>query len=274
MHRPLILLAPDEPATGGEPAAPEAPVPVDAPEAVAPVVTPPAAAPWAADIAAALEAEDPAAALDEFMRTKQQPYVTKLEAERKEALDKSWLFDTMNEDPVAGLQELAEQVWGPEVATRMLELVSEGATPEEAEAIVEAEGEATPDLSKLSPEVREAVEFAQSEKAAREAAAAAATESEAQAAIEAEYMAWHEKTLKDNPDIVGHDLHAYVATHDDMEAGLAAYRAAHPAPEKPAPPPTIGGSTTGGIPATRPSGGSFADTMGGIWDQMAGTAPR
>lgn len=271
MKLPLIFLAPDEPVTGGEPDAPEA-----APaEVVAPVVTPPAAAPWAADIAAALAAADPAAALDTYMREKNQPYVTKLEERAKAAEDKSWLFDQMNDDPVAGLQELAEQVWGPETATRMLELVTAGATPEEAEAVVEAEAaEGAVDLSKLPPEVREAVEFAQSEKTARAAAETAKTEADAQAAIETEYLAWHKQTLEANPDIKANTLHAYVASADDMEAGLAAYRADFPAPVKAAAPPTIGGATTGGIAAARPSGGSLNDIMGGVWESMAGTGPR
>lgn len=253
------------PAPAEAPAAPAA-------EVIAPVAVPPAAAPWAADIAAALAAEDPAAALDTFMRTKQQPYTTKLEERAKAAEDKSWLFDQMNDDPVAGLQELVEQVWGPEVATQMLELIEAGATPAEAEAVVEAEGAV--DLSKLSPEVREAVEFARSEKTARAAAETAATEAEAQAAIETEYMAWHKSTLDANPDIKANTLHAYVASADDMAAGLAAYRADFPAPAAAPPPPTIGGATTGGVPASRPSGGSLADTMAGVWDAMAGTAPR
>lgn len=272
-------------------AIPPVPAPAEVPAAVpeaapAPVVTPPAAAPWAADIAAALAAADPAAALDTYMREKNQPYVTKLEERAKAAEDKSWLFDQMNDDPVAGLQELAEQVWGPDVATRMLELVTAGVPVEgaqaqaaseaaaaagasTAQAVAAGEAAGAVDLSKLPPEVQEAVEFAKAEKAAREAAATAKTEADAQAAIEAEYATWHAQVLKDNPDIIADTLHAYVASHDDMEAGLAAYRAVYPAPAAAPPPATIGGSTTGGIPDTRPAGGSMRDIMADVWDKMA-----
>ena len=263
----------------------EAPVPVEAaaPPEPAPATAPPAA-PWQADIAAALAAPDPAAALDEYMRTKQQPYITKLEAERTAALDKAWVFDSFNDDPAAALAEVAAQVWGDDVAGRMAELVAAGATPEDAEeqAVTEAvtEADGALDLSKLPPEVREAVEFAQSEKAAKAEAETAKTAADAQAAAEAEYMTWYDKTVADNADLKSdkaraNALHAYVAAADDMEAGLAAFRADFPAPAAPEAPVTLGGgASTGGIQPARPSGGSFADVMGGVWDAMAGTAPR
>lgn len=267
----------------------------------APAATPPAAAPWAADIAAALAAPDPAAALDEFMRTKQQPYITKLEAERTAALDKAWVFDSFNEDPITALQEVASQVWGDDVGARMAELVAAGVPVEGAQAQAVAEGAAAEgatvaearaagtaagevDLSKLPADVREAVEFAKSEKAARATAEAEKAAADAQAAAEAEYMEWYGKTVAENADLKGDDpaakaranaLHAYVAAADDMEGGLAAFRADFPAPAAPEAPVTLGGgATTGGIQAARPSGGSFADVMGGVWDAMAGTAPR
>jgi dTMP kinase len=177
----------------------------------------------------------------------------------------------------------------------MAELVAAGASAEgaEAQAVAEAGGAAPAaaaaagaavedgiDLSKLPEDVREAVEFAKSEKAARATAEAEKAAADAQAAAEAEYMEWYGKTVEANADLKGdkaraNALHAYVAAADDMEGGLAAFRADFPAPAAAEAPVTLGGGgATGGIEPSRPSGGSFSDLMGDVWDKMAGTAPR
>jgi hypothetical protein len=283
MLRPLIFMAPDEPATGGEPAAAHT---VTEP---APTVTEPAPTvathPWDADLAAAFTNEDERARFGAFMTEKYAPYVTRVEAERADALNKAWVFDLLNDDPAAAMREIAPQVW-PDMADDIIALVTAtadevegeaaaaGATPEEAAAAGAAAAD-TIDLSKLPKEVREAVEFANEQRAAAAAKVVADEEAAATATAAEAYKTWADATLEANPDILAYDLHASVyAAEGDMEAGLAAYRAAHPAPEpaKTPPPTTIGGGTTGGVAASRPSGGSLADRMGEVWDAMAGTA--
>lgn len=266
----------DAPATGAGAPPPEA-APAAAP-AAAPE-TPPEA-PWAKDIAAALAAADPAAALDEYMRTKQQPYITKLEQEKAELAGKAWVYDGLNEDPLGTLQEIAAQVWDEDTAGRIAELIDAGEAPEAAVEQAEAEkdakvpekGEVLPpelDLSKLPPEVREAVEFAQAEKARREQEAAQAANADALAEATKVYDAWRADVLKDNPDIVEDDLHMYVVgAEGDLDAALARYREVHPAPEvtKPKPSPTLtGGGSTGGIQPTRPAS-SLGEACGDVFD--------
>ena len=289
-----FLFAPDE-AVAAAPEGETAPA-VDSPQPppvaeTAPAVEPEAAPeattddapvesgppPWAKSLETRFE--DPAvrAQVDEYLRTEHQPYLTRIEQERKDALDKSWVFDELNDDPAAALQTIAEQIWGEEKATAIVALVKDGETLEDATAIVEeaeeaeTDGEDTLDLSKLPKAVRDAVEFAEAQKATQAAEAEAAAKAEGEAA----YKSWLDATTAANPDIVEADLHAYAyAAGGDLEAALASYRTAHPKPEppKPAASPTLtGGHTTGGIQPTRPHT-SLGEAFGAVYDGAAGTA--
>ena len=278
-----FLFAPDEPVAGGAPEGETAPstdapqpppVAEEAPAATeeAPVAEP-GPAPWAKSLETRFE--DPAvrAQVDEYMRTEHQPYLTRIEQERKDALDKSWVFDELNDDPAEALKTIAEQIWGEEKASAIVALVQEGETLEDATAIVEEaeEAEDVLDLDKLPKAVRDAVEFAEAQKAAQ----AAAAEETAKAEAETTYKAWLDTTTKANPDIMEADLHAYAfAAGGDLDAALASYRTAHPKVEAPKPPPSptlTGGHTTGGIQPTRPHT-SLGEAFGAVYDGAAGTA--
>lgn len=247
--------------------------PVEAPLASSEPEPAPGPAPWAKSLETRFEDPDVRAQVDEYMRTEHQPYLTRIEQERKEALDKSWVFDELNDDPAEALKTIAEQIWGEEKASAIVALVQEGETLEDATAIVEEaeDAEDVLDLDKLPKAVRDAVEFAEAQKSTQAAEAEATAKAEGEAA----YKSWLDATTAANPDIVEADLHAYAyAAGGDLEAALASYRTAHPKPEpsKPAPSPTLtGGHTTGGIQPTRPHT-SLGEAFGAVYDGAAGTA--
>lgn len=271
---PEPVAAPVEPAPVAAPAAAPAPA-TPAPEAAP---TTPAAAPWAADLEERFT--DPAirAEVDAYLREKQQPYITKLEQERAEALDKAWVFDELNDDPATALREITNQIYGDEVGKQIADLIGAGATIEQAEAAVT--GTPPPpdpeqiDLDKLPPEVRDAVEFARKAREAEAAAEAKRVEDEALAEATKIYDAWRAEALEKNPDIVEQTLHAFVFAADgDMEQGLANYRAVYPAPtvETPPAPATLGPSGASGAPASTRRFSSLGEAAGAVYDAAAGT---
>lgn len=232
------------------------PAPVATPE---PVVT--ATAPWAKDAESRFTDPVARAAFDEYMRTVSQPYITKLEQERAEALNKTWVHDQLNERPES-LSEIAEQLY-PGLGDQVAALITAGATPEvaAAAAAVDADPEEIP-LAQLPADVREAVEFARDERARQATAATAQAQAEAETAAAAEYDAWRAATLKEQADIKETVLHRYVAAANVPEGAtseqlfaqaLADYRTDFPAPTVAAP-PTIGGHAVanGGDPAKPP----------------------
>ncbi len=259
-----------------EPVTPAAPVTEPAPAAEPAVVVEPAPAPWQKDIDERFT--DPAvrAEVDKYLREKQQPYMTKLEQDAAELRGKAWVFDGLSsDDPTETLTAIVSQVYGDDFAERIVELLGEGENLEAAAAIAEQEAdEDAIDLDKLPAEVREAVEFAKSAKAAEAAASEAAAQQKLLDEATATYDAWRAEILKAQPDVKENALHAYVFAADgDMEQGLANYRADFPAPApepKPAAPTSLGGATTG-ISNSRRTSGSLADAFGEVFDGAAGT---
>ncbi len=278
---PVPAPEPVEAAPAAEIAAPETPA-VAAAEVAAPETPAVAAAPWAAKLAERFTDEAVREQVDAYLREEHQPYVTKVEQERaaaraeaEAASEKAWVFDDLNADPNAALKAIAEQVYGEDIATRIAELLDQGAAPAVAEATAVAE-EADPEqiaLDALPPEVREAVEFAKSQRAAQAAAEQAAVEETELAEATKVYDEWRAGVMAANPDIAEVDIHAYVYAADgDMEQGLANYRAAHPAPAAPVqtPPATLGGAGNGGLQPTRRMS-SLAEAAGAVYDGAAGT---
>lgn len=226
------------------------------PPPAAPAIPPPAApapAPWAAEAEARFADPDARAAFDSYMREVNQPYVSKVEAERAaakseaEALHgKTWVFDQLNEDPEAGLHAIMEQLYPDgDVADRVLELVKAGATPAAAaQQAVAEEGE-------LPPEVKETVEWAKGERERQTAAAAAKVTEDALAVATAELGTWKAALIAKEPDLKAGLLMRYVASEDgDLEAAYAAYREDFPAPAVEKAPVTIGGRPGGSSAAT------------------------
>lgn len=270
------VVGPDAAAIAAAAGAPPEPV-VDTPPAVEPAVeTPPAAepgpAPWAKDLEERFADEATRAAVDTYLREKQQPYITKLETERAAALERSWLLDSFDEDPVAALADVAKQLY-PEVAERIVELVKGGATPDAAVDQAEAEqvaDELTP--AKLTPEQEELLAWAKERREAEAADAKSAEEAVEQAEATDFLNDWLTTQTTATPDIKPNTLRAYVvATKGDLDSALAAYREEFPAPEvAPETPPRSLPRAAVGMYSPPRSSGKTADAVGAAWDRLAG----
>lgn len=253
------------------------PVAATEPAPVAVTPEPAAAAPWTKDITERFTDEAVRAEVDAYLREKQQPYITKLEQERAEALNKTWVHDQLNERPES-LSEIAEQLY-PGLGEQVAALITAGATPEvaAAAAAVDADPEEIP-LTQLPADVREAVEFARDERARQATAATAQAQAAAETAAAAEYDTWRAATLAAQTDIKETVLHRYVAAANVPEGAtseqlfaqaLADYRTDFPAPTVAAP-PTIGGHAVanGGDPAKPPK--TMREATERIWAAASG----
>jgi hypothetical protein len=242
---------PDAPVT--DPANPAA-TPVDAPP---PAAAAPAPAPWAADAEARFTDPAARAAFDTYMREVNQPYVSKVEAERAaaraEVEAKAWVFDGLNDNPEATLQQIAAQVYNDDIATRIVELVKGGTAPAAAAAQAITEEE---DTSGLPPEVTAKLKWIDEQQAAQATAAAAAAEEATIAEAMKELNAWKAELLTKEPDIKESVLLQYVAAIGELDQALAAYRADFPAPAATAP------VTLGQAGAAAGSGGTLPDFAG------------
>lgn len=248
----------------------------DAP--VAPVEETPAAptlpaagtAPWTKDLEERFTDEATRSQVDAYLREKQAPYISKLEQERNEARDKSWVYDELTgEDPAEALKSITSQLFGDEVGDRVAELVLAGADPEEA--VEQAKTEID-----LPESVRKAVEWAEAQQAnAAETAKAAEEQKQMDDAIAA-YDTFLEGLKTSDPDIDPDKLHPYVVAYADqlgedgkaigVDGALAAYRNHFPKPEvvKDKPPATVGSGASTIHPYRRPG------TIGQVFDKMFG----
>ena len=255
----------------------EAAVAADA--AAAPVVTD---SPWHKEAEARFTDPTARAAFDSYMREVNAPYVTKLEQDRAEAqraaaeaVDKAWVLDAINEDPAAAIADIFSQVYGEDASARVSALIAAGFSVEDAGGIVEQEE--TLDLDKLPAEVREAVEYAQTQKAAQAAAEVAAAQQAEIDSATTEYDAWRAELLKSEPDIKESTLHRYVlsadvaddATAADLfKTALAAYREDFPSPAGSAAPATLGPGGGSG-PAAPGKPRTLAEAADRIWSAGA-----
>ncbi len=265
---PTIAAAQAVVAAAPAPEAAPAAEPATAPEA-GPAA--PGPAPWAKSLETRFADPEVRAQVDAYLREEQQPYITKIEAERAEAQGKTWVFDKLEADPEAALREIVAAVWDDEAADRVAELVAAGYDTEGAieQAGAEAEGAgvvATP--AELPADVKETVEWAKAERARQAEADKLASDAAAMEQATTELNAWADPLLESEPDIHRGTLMAYVAAcRGDMAAAHAAYREAYPAPvvEAPKPPPLLGGHTHGGIEPSRRFS-SLAQAAGSVFD--------
>lgn len=260
-----------EPVEGAEPVeAPESPV--EAPESPPAPKPTPGPAPWAKDLEERFTDEEVRSQVDAYLREKQAPYITKLEQERAEFKDKSWVYDELTgEDPVAALKDVASQLFGDDIGSRIGELVEQGATPEAAVEQAHEEDE----LGTLPEPVRKAVEWAEAEQARRAAEETAAAEQKAMDEALAAYDKFLEGLKTSDPDIDHERLHPYVVAYADQlgedgkpigtEGAVAAYRKHYPKPvaTKDKPPATMSRSGASVIHPTRRPG-----SIGEIFDKM------
>lgn len=237
------------------------------------VAAPPAAgpAPWAKDLEERFADETVRAQVDDYLRTKQAPYITGLENERKELRDtveeKAWVYDELNgEDPAATLERIAEALY-PGTGERIAELIKAGATPDDA--VEQAEGEA----GALPPEVAETVEWAKQRRADEATAAEQKIKADAMASATEKLNEWMTPLLAAETDIIQADLLAYVAASGDMDAAYAAYRDNHPKPGGDTPPATLPGGAGYQGDAPRKYR-SVHEAAGAIFDEAFGAPVR
>lgn len=229
----------------------------------------PGPAPWHKELEARFPDEAVRAEVDRYMREVQAPYVTRVETERAEALERSWLLDNFDADPEAALADVAAQLY-PEVADRIVELVKGGATPDAAVEQAEAEAEAPAEApTKLSAEQEELLAWAKERREAEAGEAKAAEEATALAEATEFLNGWLEKQ---DADIKPNTLRAYVvAAKGDLDAALSAYREEFPAPvvEPEAAPRALPNAAVGMYSPPR-SNGSTSDAVGNAWDRLTG----
>lgn len=244
-----------EPETTAAPAAPETPAP--------------GPAPWAKSLETRFADETVRAEVDAYLREEHQPYVTKVEQERAEALDKARIYDWLDEEPDEALKAIVSAVYDDEAAERVAELIGAGVAPEKAAEVAGAEAEAAGvQPAELPEDVKATVEWAKKRQAEESAEAEAKQIEDAGKALKD----WHAELVKADPDIKYGALMAYVAAQQgDMDAALAAYRVDFPAPKTVVepPPPKLGGHAHGGIEPSRRMG-SLAQAAGSVFDAARG----
>lgn len=185
---PILHETPAEP-SGAAPAEAAPPVPE-------PVVTPPANdAPWANDIAFITD-DAQRAQVDEYLRTKVQPRVTKLEQDLAELRPAQELYDDLIADRDGTLTAVVEQLYDPEVA-------------EQIKAALTPPAEQTPaqerQVAEMDPRLKAVVEDYE-ERTARE-----------------RYEAELARVKQANPDVDLELFHPFVIASDDMDSAVAAY---------------------------------------------------
>ncbi len=220
--------------------------------AVEPVVEAPPAAPWDSAVAARFTDPAQAAEVSAFMREHTQPYVTKLEQDKAEALERAQWYDDLMEDPKSTLQDAIAGLYSDDVAAQVVAMLEGGATIEAAVAVV---AETAP-AAELDDDTKAAVDWAKSKR-----------QEETDAATLAAYMEQINPVLEANPHIKERTsaFHRYVATEGSIEDGLAAFLADFPAPTAPAgaPAPVVLG---GGVSAaTVQKFGSLGDAADSVF---------
>lgn len=246
--------------------------------------------PWDKAVGEKFADADTAKAVSEFMRETYQPYVTGLQQSKAELEGKSWVFDGLNDKPLETFTELATDIFGESVGTRISTLLSEGESLETATAQATAEdkaGELEADGTKteveLPADVKEMVEWAKAERARQSELTATQTAEAAQAEATELYDTWRKSTLEAHPDVKESVLHHYVIANveklgDDgqpigLDGALAAYRADFPAPAvaKTPPPATVRGQGAGLVqPSRRMS--TLADAASSVFDAARGSS--
>lgn len=235
-------------------------------ETPAPEATPEApTTPWDADIQAAFDDPAQREAVSAFMREKYQPYVTKLEQDSAPNRDATRLYESFVEDAPGTFTAVANEIYGPEAAQKMLDALDESPseptdTPEEA---ADALGV---DLDELPLEARQAIEFVQ--------------EQRQEAAYKEAISEVKEDLLDDDVELVEDLFHPFVAAADGdfrlaaenynewFKRGAEQFGIKVPDPnEVPdpdvTPPPTINPKAGGNVsaPPTQTQGQSLDDAL-------------
>jgi hypothetical protein len=163
--------------------------------------------PWSKDLETAFADPAQRAAVDEFLRQTVQPHVTRLEQDSAANRNANRLWNDFTESPNETFLSVATELYGADQARQLQDIIA-GSPPDEPGD--PAGDEYDIKLDELPPQVREAVEFAQSERRTR---------------------AWNdviEKVKSDNPDLnLDPELFApFVnATDGDIDRAVEGYKA-------------------------------------------------
>jgi len=251
-------------------------------EAVAPEPEAPAAdTPWANDLAEIFADDATRGQVDEFLRSKIQPYITKLEQESAPDRNASRLWDAFHSDPIATYEQVTREIYGEEEAERIMAAVRGQSDDDDLSDIdIDAElgddDDDTIDMDKLPPEVREYVEEGIREKERQQYEAMLSDVEKEMGELDPPVPF---KSTQFEPYLIAYD--------GDLEAAKAAYvewvneaRQTFglnlPKPGELQPPPTIGSDTQaagGGAPPQQEEFTSFDDAIDSFFAEQKQPPP-
>ena len=262
------------------PETPEAPAVEEVPAAEADV--PAADTPWANDLAEIFADDSTRSQVDEFLRSKIQPYITKLEQESAPDRNAARLWDAFHSDPIATYEQVTREIYGEEEADRIMSAVRNQVDEEDLsdvdidDELSDVSDEDTINMDKLPPEVREFVEEGLREKERQQYDALLSDVEKEMAAMDPPVPF---KSTQFEPYLIAYD--------GDLDAAKAAYvewvneaRQTFglnlPKPGELQPPPTIGSDTQsagGGAPPQQETYASFDDAIDSFFAEQKQPPP-
>lgn len=136
--------------------------------------------PWDSDLEAEFEDEDVRKQVSDFLGSKVQPYVTKVEQEARPSRDATRLWEGFSDQPVETSIQVVKELYGDEIGGKFADLLQSGSSPSEAATEIEAEtdvdvsdtsaaetsaeGDGKVKFEDLPPEVQNAVAAQEQEK--------------------------------------------------------------------------------------------------------------
>jgi hypothetical protein len=161
--------------------------------------------PWSADLETYIQDPAARAQADRFLREKIQPRVTKFEQESSQYRPARELYDDLINDPDNTLVAVATQIYGEDVASKLVEVLSGPAPEVETPAGEQTKGPL--DLSLLPPQVQELI-IEREQNKAREV-----------------YQSELARVKEAHPTLVDDEFHPFVVSAEgNMDAALEAYK--------------------------------------------------
>lgn len=163
--------------------------------------------PWQDQLESTFEDEETRQQVDDFLRGSVQPYVTQLEQRTQVPDEAQRLYNDLSENPGETYVSLTAEMFGDDVAERIVELINAGESPAEATAQATEEAATTAPTGGLTPEQEQVIEWAQQK---------------AQAEAYDEMLA---NVKEAHPDVVEELFHPFVAMADgDPELAYQGYQ--------------------------------------------------
>lgn len=228
---------------------------VPAPETESPPESTDVNAPWLKDVQSAFEDASVQQQVLDYMSSKYQPYVTKIEEERALLAKKAELYDAYQEDPTGVYLDMTKHIFGEEPADAVTQAILEALGEDDLDDSDDSEVSDAP--WRNDPEVVAAMEYA-----------AKAREEEERQLQRESYAQLLNDIREANPGLtVDEDILVpfILATEGDADKAVAAYNAWIDKAEAmftgdsesltpddvPNPPPTLGGTATSEPPTLK-----------------------